>query len=180
MKNKIWFFGIITLISLNSCKENKSEINNEISEKSETVEIEKKIENPTSESKLNGQFEFGLTHEDKAKWKKTSRAYAVRNAVVEALKLDLTFYGNGKGVMFHDDGNYEYMTKKMIDNAKFNYQIKNDTIIITDSKSTFSFGVILDEAINKDYFEIDIIDSNDFGMTFGMYKIGDSPKTTPN
>ena len=72
------------------------------------------------------------------------------------------------------------MTKKMIDNAKFNYQIKNDTIIITDSKSTFPFGVILDEAINKDYFEIDIIDSNDFGMTFGMYKIGDSPKTTPN
>jgi uncharacterized protein YueI len=179
MKNKLLFLVIITL-TLNSCKENTNEKKQVVSKKTEQVQIIKDVEKPTLESKLNGQFTFDLTHQDKAKWKKTSRAYAVRNGAVSALNLDLTFYGNGKGVMFHDNGNYEYMTKKMIDNAKFNYEIKNDTIFISDLKGTTPFGIIIDEAINKDYFEIDIIGSNNIGMTFGMYKIGDSPKTTPN
>lgn len=137
------------------------------------VKIVKKI---TPESKLKGQFKFGLSQADKRKFSPSSRAYIVRSSVVDNVNIKITFYGNGKGVYFWDNGKYEYMTKKMIDEASFEYKIIKNKIMIKEyNQQKFKLiGTIKDESINKDYFDINLVGEND--MTFGMYKIGNSPK----
>lgn len=132
---------------------------------------------PTNEAKLNGQFTFDLTMEDKSSPSRNGRAYLTKKAVVDNLNLNLTFYGNGKGVDFLDNGDNQYMTKKMLDSRRFEYKIQNDTIMLktSEDKQFNPFAVILDEAINKDYFEVHIMDTR---FPIGLYKIGESPKQT--
>lgn len=130
---------------------------------------------PTNEAKLNGQFTFDLTMEDKANPSKNGRAYLTKKAVVENINLDMTFYGNGKGVGFLDNGENKYMTKKMIESQQFEYKIQNDTLMYKTSENSqfMPLLVILDEAVNKDYFEVQLIDMR---FPVGLYKIGESPK----
>lgn len=170
---------LLLIMGVVSCKENK--VSKSLGESKEGVKglTEKVVEElPKPESKLKGQFKFGLSQADKMKWKKTSRAYKVRSRIAESIKLNLTFYGNGNGVYFHDNGKYEYMTKQMIDDASFEYKIKEDSILIKENaESKFKlFGIIKDGSINKDYFDVDLINKRDFEITFGMYKVGKSPK----
>lgn len=174
---------LLLIITIISCKTDKSDtIKNvpetEINQKTETTAPKEKTPVITPESKLNGQFKFGLSQADKLKWKTTSRAYKVRNATANSIKMKLTFYGNGKGVYFHDNGKYKYTTQKMIDDASFEYKIIKDSIMIKEqNEQNFKlFGIIKDESINKDYFDIDLIGKADFDITFGMYKTGESPK----
>ena len=63
----------------------------------------------------------------------------------------------------------------MIENQRFEYKIQNDTLMFKakDDKQFNPFAVILDEAVNKDYFEIHIIGTR---FPVGLYKIGESPK----
>lgn len=176
--NKV--IALLLLIGFVSCKDKPKENTSttENTETTQTVQSETKIAENTPESKLKGQFKFGLSQADKQKWKTTSRAYKVRSATANSIKMKLTFYGNGKGVYFHDDGKYEYMTQKMINDASFEYKVTNDSIMIKEqNEQDFKlFGIIKDESINKDYFDVDLINKADFDITFGMYKIGESPK----
>ena len=130
---------------------------------------------PTNEAKLNEQFTFDLTMEDKNNPSKKGRDYITKKTVVDNINLDMTFYGNGKGVGFLDNGENKYLTKKMIENQRFEYKIQNDTLMFKakDDKQFNPFAVILDEAVNKDYFEIHIIGTR---FPVGLYKIGESPK----
>ncbi|MGK4566768.1 hypothetical protein [Flavobacterium sp. 3HN19-14] len=123
---------------------------------------------------MNGQFKFDLTMEDKSDPNKNGRSNIVKQSVINNLNLDMTYYGDGNGVGFLDNGKYEYMTKKMIETQRFQYQIKNDTLYIKGNgdKKFSAFLIILDEAINKDYFKVQIIDTP---FPVGMYKVGESP-----
>jgi len=171
---------LLLIIGFSSCKKNQKEKSSVIENEktTQTIVAEVKVTENTPESKLKGLFKFGLSQADKLKWKTTSRAYKVRSVTANSIIMKLTFYGNGNGVYFHDNGKYEYLTQKMIDNASFTYKVKNDSILIKENNEPdFKlFGIIKDESINKDYFDIDLINKADFDITFGMYKIGESPK----
>lgn len=169
LKALIVLLTICTTLSNCQSKEKK-----EVEQTKET-QPKPSIPKPTNEAKLNGQFTFDLTMEDKSNPNKNGRSYIIKKTTVENINLDMTFYGNGKGVGFLDNGENKYMTKKMIDKQKFEYKIQNDTLMFksTGDKQFNPFAIILDEAINKDYFEIQIIDMS---FPVGLYKIGESPK----
>ncbi|WP_026704426.1 hypothetical protein [Flavobacterium soli] len=158
-------------IILSSCQDKEGK---EAIQKTETKQ-EVILPKPTNEAKLNGQFIFDLTMEDKNNPSKKGRDYITKKAVVDNINLDMTFYGNSKGVGFLDNGKNKYMTQKMIESQQFEYKIQNDTLLFkTKEDSRFkSFAVILDEGINKDYFEVHVIGTR---FPIGLYKIGESPK----
>ncbi|MDB0599890.1 hypothetical protein PL373_01720 [Tenacibaculum maritimum] len=179
MKKIISLFIIICFLGCKNENNNKKQQTNiQDTQQVKPKKQEEKTPVITTESKLNGQFRFGLSQADKQKWRTTSRAYKVRSATANSIKIKLTFYGNGQGVYFNDNGKYEYMTQKMIDDASFTYKVNKDSIMIKgkQDKKYKLFGLIKEESINKDYFDIDLIGKADFDITFGMYKIGESPK----
>lgn len=104
-----------------------------------------------------------------------------KKAVISGLKksFKFTFYGNGKGVMFLDDGSYDYITQKELDSNKILYKIKDEFLFIKSphEKDYTKFAKIVDESIKKDYFILRMVNFKGANFNVALYKVGDAPKS---
>ena len=163
MKNLLFISCILTLTACSNTNENNNSNKNNIYRAAEPI--------------FQGQFIFGPNNIDKGKIPSTD-AEEIKAAGVEAvlriLNFPMTLFGDGNGVtiLIKNKSDYNYITQKQRDAAKFNYEIRNKNEFWMKGSADKMFSkvfTIIDKGVNNDYLEIK---PGDVNFTLGLYKIG--------